>query len=58
MGTRKRAWKLRETVSSENTTLHKKKKYACIVEAHESIKKRLESTLPRKHKDDIAERVF
>ena len=32
--------------------------YACIVEAHESTRKRLESTLPRDHEDHIAEKRF
>ena len=44
METRKRARKLRETVPRENANSHKKTKYACIVEAHESTRKRLEST--------------
>ena len=30
----------------------------CIVEAHESTRKRLESTLPRNHEDHIAEKGF
>ena len=30
--------------------------HACIVEAHESTRKRLESSLPKNHEDDIAER--
>ena len=54
MVTGKRAWKLRETVASENTNPHKKTKYACVVEAHESTRKRLESTLLRNHEDHIA----
>ena len=58
METRKRAWKLRETVASENTNLRKKTKYACNVEPHESTRKRLESTLPRNHEDHIAEQGF
>ena len=58
MATRKRAWKLRETVASANSNLRKKTKYACIVEAHESTRKRLESTLPRNHDDHIAEKGF
>ena len=35
-----------------------KTKHACIVEAHESTRKRLESTLPRSHEDHMAERGF
>ena len=58
METRKRAWKLRETVASEDTNSHKKTKYVCIVEAHESTSKLLESALPRKYEDHIAERGF
>ena len=42
MGTRKRAWKLRETVTSENTNPGKITKYACVVDAHESTRKRME----------------
>ena len=56
MRTRKRAWKLRETEASENTNPGKKTKYACVVEAYESTRKRLESTLPRNHEDHIAEK--
>ena len=33
----------------------KSKRHACIVEAHESTRKCLESTLPRDHEDGIAE---
>ena len=33
-------------------------KHACIVHAHESTKKRLESTLPKNHEDHIAEKGF
>ena len=42
----------------ENTDRHQKTKYACIVEAHESTRKRLESTLPRNHEDHIAVKGF
>ena len=55
MGTTKRFKELLETVASGDTHPHKKTKYACIVEAHESTTKCLESTLPRNHDDDIAE---
>ena len=58
MRTRKRAWKLRETEASENTNPGKKTKYACVVEAYESTRKRLESTLRRNHEDHIAEKGF
>ena len=56
MGTRRRAWKSRETVANENADPRKKTKYACSVEAHESTKRRLESTLQRNHEDHIAEK--
>ena len=49
---------LREAVASEDTHPHKKIKYARVVQAHESTRKRLESTLPRNHEDHIAERGF
>ena len=58
METRKRAWKLRETVASESTDPRKKTPCACILEAHESTRKRLEPTLPRNHEDHIAEKGF
>ena len=32
--------------------------YACIVEARESTRKRLEATLPRNHEDHIADKGF
>ena len=54
--TRKRAWKLRETAASENPKPRKKLTHACTVEAHESTRRRLESTLPRNHEDPIAEK--
>ena len=57
METRKRARKPQETVASESTD-SRKKKYACIVEAHESTRKRLESTLPRNHEDHITDKEF
>ena len=58
MERRKRARKLRETVTGENTNSRKKTKKACIVEAHESTRKRLEPTRPRNHEDHIAEKEF
>ena len=56
MDTRKRARKPQETVASECTDSHKKTMYACIVEAHESTRKRLDSILPRNPEDHIAEK--
>ena len=56
METRKRAWKLRESVASENTNPRKKTRYACIVKPRESKRKRVESSLPRNREDHIAER--
>ena len=47
MVTRKRAREPQEIVANESTDSSKKTKYACIVEAHESTRRRLESTLPR-----------
>ena len=35
-----------------------KTKYVCIVEAPESTRQRLESSLPKNHKDHIAEKGF
>ena len=58
METRKRFKKLRQTAASGNTHRHKKTTYACIVEAHESERKRLESTLPRNNDDHIAKKGF
>ena len=56
METRKRARKPQENAASASTDSHKKTKYAFIVEAHESTRKRLESTLPRNSQDHIAEK--
>ena len=56
--TRKRSKELRETVASGDTHPHKKTKCACIVEAHESTRKRFESTLSRNPDDYIAEKGF
>ena len=55
---RKRAWKLQETSASENTNPREKTKYACIVEAHESTRKHLQSAHPRNYEDHIAEKGF
>ena len=49
METRKRA-------SKQSSNSHKITKYACIVETHESTRKRLESTFPRNHEDHVAEK--
>ena len=56
--TRKRFLELRETVASGDTHPHKKIKYVCVVEAHESTRKRLESTLPKNDDGHIAEKGF
>ena len=56
MAIRKRAMKPQETVASGSTDPKKKSKYAFFVEAHESTRKRLESSLPRNHQDHIAEK--
>ena len=48
------ARKPQETEASESTDSDKKTEYACSVEAYESTRKRLESTLPRNHEDHIA----
>ena len=45
--TTKRARKPQESVASGSTEPNKKTKYACIVEAHESTRKRFRFTLPR-----------
>ena len=51
MEIRKRARKPQETVASGSTDPNKKTEYACIVEAHESTRNRLETTLPRNQED-------
>ena len=59
MGTKKRLKKLRETASeSDESNKIQKTKLACVVEAHESTRKRLESTLPKDHEDRIAGKGF
>ena len=55
--TTKRPNKLLEA-DSEIQGSNRKTKHACIVEALESMRKRLESTLPRNHEDHIAEKGF
>ena len=51
METRERFKDLLETVASGTLTHTRKPKCTCIVEAHESTRKRLECTLPRNHED-------
>ena len=57
--TKRRLNKLREidseTKGSNNIQMTKP---ACLVEAHESTRNRLESTLPKDHEDRIAEKGF
>ena len=57
--TTKRPNKLLETDSETkgSNNIHKTK-HACIVEAHESTRKRMESTSPKDHEDHIAEKGF
>ena len=57
MGTKKRSNRLRQT-ACETTEHNKKTKHACIVEAHESRRKRLESTPLKDHEDHIVEKRF
>ena len=45
-------------MASGDTLPYRKTEYACIVEAHESTRKRLESTLPRNDDGHIAEKEF
>ena len=42
----------------ENKANTRKSKHACIVEAHESTRKRLERSLPKDHEDCIAGKGF
>ena len=57
--TTERPFKLRQIDSqSEGSNKIWKTKHACIVEAHESARKRLETTLPKDHEDHIAEQGF
>ena len=55
-GTKKRSsFQETEAKSCESNKIQKKKKkHACIVEAHESTRQRLESSLPKDHEDHIA----
>ena len=57
MGTRKRFSRSCGKLQRVETLSHTSK-HACIVEAHESTGKRLESTLQRNHDDRIAEKGF
>ena len=51
--------KLRDAASeSDESNKIQKTKHRCIVEAHESTRNRLESTLPKDHEDHIAEKRF
>ena len=59
IGTKKRSNCLRKTASAtDESNQNPKTKLVCIVEAHESTRKRLESTLSRNHDDHIAEGGF
>ena len=54
---KKRLKKQRETASGgDESKKIQKTKHACIVEAYESTRKRLESTLPKRHEDHIEEK--
>ena len=54
-GTKKCLKKLQETDDeTKGSNKIQKTKHACIVEAHESTRKRLESTPPKDHEDHIA----
>ena len=57
--TKKRPNKLQEA-DSETIESYKnqKTKHACILEAHESTRKRVGSVLPQDHEDRIAEKGF
>ena len=59
METQKRSKKLLETASeSDESNKIQKTKLACIVEAHESTRRRLEPTPPKDHEDHIAEKGY
>ena len=58
MRARKRLRELQDTAASRITESNRKTKVACIVEAHESTRKRLESRPPKDHEDHIAEKGF
>ena len=57
--TKKHSKKLRAGVSeSDESKKIQKTKHACIVETHETTRKRLEPTLPKDHDDHRAERGY
>ena len=58
MGTRTRLKELQEIAAREITESNRKTKCACIAEAQESTRKRLESTVLGSHEDHIAEKGF
>ena len=49
-------FRYRETCGESNEI--RKSKHACIADAHESTRKRLERTLPKDHEDHIAGKGF
>ena len=57
MGTRQRAWKLRDIVASEKTCLRKKTKPA-LWKLMNPQRRRLESALPTNHEEHIVEKGF
>ena len=58
-GTKKRPIKLQETASeNKDSNTIQKSKHACIVEAHESTRMRLEFTLPKDHEDRTAKKGY
>ena len=57
-GTKKRSSFQETWVKSCDFNNIQKPKHACIVEAHESTRKRLESSLPKDHEDHMAEKGF
>ena len=57
-GTKKHSGFQETEAKSDVSNKIPKTRHACIVEAQESTRQRLESTLSRNHKDHIAERVF
>ena len=56
LGTKKKSRVTDDETKGSNKIL--KTKQACIVEAHESTRKRLESSLTKDHEDHIAEKGF
>ena len=53
-GTKKRSGFQETEAKSCESNKFPKTRHACIVEAHESTRQRLESSLPEDHEDDIA----